>query len=108
MTQQNDTFWGMGPEGEAYDPQIRTRARFCTMQLANKFHLPAFNRSEVMILTNKLTNNMTPLKTSTSLSYVKLVDKNETKCHIIKYCMFLLLINKMCLESAYAVFPCLY
>jgi len=28
MTQQNATFWGVKTRGEAYDPQIRTLARF--------------------------------------------------------------------------------
>jgi len=28
VTQQTATFWGVGTEGGAYDPQIRTRARF--------------------------------------------------------------------------------
>jgi len=37
------------------------------MHLTAKFHL--FNRSEVIVLTNKLTNKQTPLKTSTSLHY---------------------------------------
>jgi len=35
------------------------------MHLTDKFHHPAFNLSEVIVLTNK----QTPLKTSTSLPY---------------------------------------
>jgi len=38
---------------------------------ATKFHHPTFNRSEVIVLTNK----QTPLKTSTSLRYATPVDK---------------------------------
>jgi len=41
---------------------------FCTMHLTAKFHRPTFNRSEVIVLTNKqtdkLTNKQTPLKTT--------------------------------------------
>jgi len=39
------------------------------LQLIAKFHHPKFDRSEVIVLTNKLTNKQTPLKTSTSLRY---------------------------------------
>jgi len=42
---------------------------FCTMHLTAKFHRPTFNRSEVIVRTNKHTNWQTPLKTSTSLRY---------------------------------------
>jgi len=42
---------------------------FCTTHLTAKFHHPTFNRLEVIVLTNKLTNKQTPLKTSTSLRY---------------------------------------
>ena len=42
---------------------------FCRMHLSLKFHHPTFNRSEVIVLTNKHTNKQTPLKTSTSLRY---------------------------------------
>jgi len=38
---------------------------FCTTQLAAKFHRPMFNRSLVIVLTNRLTNKQTLLKTST-------------------------------------------
>jgi len=33
-----------------------------------KFHHPVFTRSEVTVLTNKLTNKQTPLKTSNASS----------------------------------------
>ena len=46
---------------------------FCTMHLTAKFHHPTFNRSEVIVLTNNLTNKQTLLKTSTSLRYATLV-----------------------------------
>jgi len=54
--------WWTG--GVAYDPQIRVWARFCTMDLATKFHHPKFNSSKVIIMTN---NKQMPLKTPTSL-----------------------------------------
>jgi len=50
------------------------------MHLTAKFHHPMFNRSEVILVTNKQTdkqtNKPTPLKTSTSLHYAKPVSKN--------------------------------
>jgi len=52
-----------------FDHEIRTRRDFCTVHLTANFHPPTFNRSEVIVLTNKLTNKQTPLKTSTSLRY---------------------------------------
>ena len=42
MTDQTATFWGVG--------------RFFTMHLTTKFHRPTFNRSEVIVLTNKQTD----------------------------------------------------
>jgi len=54
------------------------------MHLIAKFHHPTFNRSEVIVLTNKLTNKQinkhkqTPLKASTSLRYATPVGKNVT------------------------------
>ena len=47
------------------------------MHLTAKFHRPTFNRSEVIVLTNKLTNKQMPLKTSTSLRYATPVGKNS-------------------------------
>jgi len=47
---------------------------FCTMQLTTKFHHPMFNHSEIIVLTNKLTNKQTLLKTSTSLRYATPVE----------------------------------
>jgi len=38
---------------------------FCTLHLTAKFHRSKFNRSEVIVLTNK----QTPLKATTSLCY---------------------------------------
>jgi len=46
---------------------------FCTMHLTTKFHHPTFNRSEVIMLTNK----QTLLKTSTSLRYAMPVHKRK-------------------------------
>jgi len=43
------------------------------MHLTAEFHHPTFNRSQVIVLTNKLTNKQTPLKTFTSLRYATLV-----------------------------------
>ena len=56
MTQQTATFWGVGPRGRAHDPQIRTRAIFCTVHLTAKFRRPTFNRSAVIMLTKKQTD----------------------------------------------------
>jgi len=42
---------------------------FVTMHLPTKFHHPMFNRSEIILLTNKWTNKEILLKTSTSLHY---------------------------------------
>jgi len=39
------------------------------MHLTAMFHHPTFNRSEVIVLTNKQTDKQTPLKTSSSLRY---------------------------------------
>jgi len=65
MTQQNATFWSVGTPGGAYDLHIQTWQDFCTMRLASEFHCPTFNHSEVIVLTN----NVTLLKTPTSLRY---------------------------------------
>jgi len=37
-------------------PKFELRRDFCTVHLTAKFHRPMFNRSEVIMLTNKLTN----------------------------------------------------
>jgi len=42
-----------------FDPQIRTLRYFCIMHLTTKFHHSTFNRSEVIVRTNKLTNTQT-------------------------------------------------
>jgi len=35
MTQQNGTVWGVGTRGWAYNPQIRSQARFLCPQVVN-------------------------------------------------------------------------
>jgi len=45
------------------------------MYFTTTFYHPTFNRSEVIVLTNKLTNKQRPLKTSTSLRYATPVGK---------------------------------
>jgi len=56
-----------------FEPQIRTWGDFCTMHLTAKFPHPMFNRSEIIVLTNK----QTPLKTSTSLRYATRVNRKH-------------------------------
>jgi len=41
-----------------------------------------FNRSEVIVLTNKNTNKQTPLKTSNGLRYATTLGSNSTVKHI--------------------------
>jgi len=41
---------------------FKFRQNFCTMHLTAKFHHSTFNRSEVMMLTNKQTDKQSPLK----------------------------------------------
>jgi len=48
-------------------PKFELGLDFYTNHLAAEFHHPMFNRSEVIMLTNKQTDKQTPLKTSTSL-----------------------------------------
>ena len=48
-------------------PSFELGRNFGTLHLTAKFYHPTFNRSEVIMLTNKLTNRQTPLKTPTSL-----------------------------------------
>jgi len=47
---------------------------FCTVHLTAKFHHLMFNRSEVIVLTDKMTNKQMLLKTFTSLCYATPVD----------------------------------
>jgi len=54
-------------------PKFKLRRDICTVHLAAKFHHPVFNRSEVIVLTNK----QMPLKTSTSHYYATLVGNNH-------------------------------
>jgi len=49
---------------------------FCILHVSSEFPHPTFCRSEVIVLTNKLTNKQTPLKTSTSLRYTTPVGNN--------------------------------
>jgi len=39
-----------------FDPKFELGQDICTVHLTAKFHLPTFNRSEVIMRTNKLTN----------------------------------------------------
>ena len=50
-----------------FDLDIRTRARFfCRTHVTAKFRHPTFNRSEVIVLTNKQTNKQTDKETDTA------------------------------------------
>jgi len=42
-----------------FDPKFELVRDFCTLHLTAKFHHPTFNRSEVIVRTNKLTNKQT-------------------------------------------------
>ena len=59
---------------------------FCALHLSTKFRHPMFNRSEVIVLTNKQTNKNEDIlsKTSTSLLYATLVEKYSP--HLILHC----------------------
>jgi len=46
------------------------------MHLTAKFYHPTFNRSEVIVRTNKQNDKQTPLKTSTSFRYATPVGNN--------------------------------
>jgi len=51
------------------------------VHLTAEFHHPTFNRSElVIVLTDKLTNKQTMLKTSASLRYATLVGNKHSNC----------------------------
>ena len=68
-----------------FDLDIRTRASFCTMHVTAKFHHPTFNRSEVILLTNRQNDRQTDkqtdvAETSTSLRYATPV----TNCSILR------------------------
>jgi len=54
---------------------------FCTLHVTAKFHYPMFNRTEVIVLTNK----QTPLKTSTSLRYAVPVVKYFTRLSTVEW-----------------------
>ena len=65
-------------------PKFELWRDFCTMYPATKFHHPMFNRSEVIMLTNKpQTNNRTPLKTSISLPRATPVDNHCINTHYV-------------------------
>jgi len=48
---------------------------FCRLHLTAKFRRSTFNRWKAIVLTDKLKNKQTPLKTSTSLRYATPVGK---------------------------------
>jgi len=48
-----------------FDPKCELGRDFCTVRLVAKFHHPTFNRSDVIVRANKLTDKQTTLKTST-------------------------------------------
>jgi len=63
----------VGPMSPNDPPKFELGRYFYTVHLSAKFRHPTFNRSEVIVLTNKQTNwqanKQTQLKTSTSLRY---------------------------------------
>jgi len=67
------------------------------MHLAAKFHHPMFNRSEIILLLNKHTDNLankqTPLKISTSLHYATPVSNNVLVCELTALLTLLHLTN---------------
>jgi len=72
-------------------PKFEIERDFGTMHIATKFHHPTlipytFNRSEVMVLTNKPTTNRTPLWTSTSLDCATPVEKNSSRTFEQSHC----------------------
>jgi len=77
MTQQYFVFVPGDPDRSSLIPKFELGRDFCTMHLTAKFHHPKFNRSEVIVLTNKQIDKQMPLKTSTLLRYAMPVGKNE-------------------------------
>jgi len=69
---------------------------FCTMHLTAKFHRRMSNRSEVIILTNRLTNKQ--MRTSTSLRYAKPVG-NDAPSMIIFDVNLILIHTARCDET---------
>jgi len=59
MTQQNQTFLGVGTWVGPVTPKFELGRAFCAVHLATKFHHPMFNRLEVIVLTNKQTHKQT-------------------------------------------------
>ena len=59
---------------------------FCTMHVTAKFRRPTFNRSQVIVLTNKQTekNKQTPLKTCTSLRYATPVGNDSCNACLVR------------------------
>jgi len=80
MTQQFFVFLSLVTLTFYLSPQIRTRARFLysASKVIAKFHHPTFNRSEVIVRTNKQTDRQTLLKTSTLISYTTPVGNKQT------------------------------
>jgi len=64
---------GVGP----MTPKFELGLDFLPVHLATKFHNPMFNRSEVIVLTNKHTKIL--LKTATSFRCATPVENNKTK-----------------------------
>ena len=82
MTQQNDTFWGLRTPAGAMTIKFELGRDFCAMHLPTKFHHPMFTRSEVIVLTNKLTNKQTPPKTSNVLRYATTLGNKLVPGHL--------------------------
>jgi len=55
------------------------------VHLTAKFHRRTFNRSEVIVFTNKQTDKQTPLKTSPSLRYATPVGNNHVTRKFVEY-----------------------
>ena len=91
MSPQNATFGGVGTRGGLRGGPMTSIFElgwdFCTM----------FNRSEVIVLTNKQIHNRTPLKTPTLLCYTTPVDKNNiyvNKCILVNLIIVLWSMNE--------------
>jgi len=69
--------FGIGNRGKGLTPKFKIGQDFCTMHLAAKFHHPTFNSSEIIMLTNNITNKQMPLKTSNLIRYAMPIGKNS-------------------------------
>jgi len=58
VIQQTATFLGVRTQGPVgpMTPKFELGREFCTLHITAKFHHPTFNRSEVIVLTDKQTN----------------------------------------------------